>query len=58
VEKNFSIWHRDAFCGILLKNMAAFCPCLKILPEVKVKRLILIALAKEVSEMLIMYFVL
>jgi hypothetical protein len=30
--------------------MAAFCPCLKSLPEAKVKRFILIALTKEVSE--------
>lgn len=25
------------FCGILAKNMAAFCPCHKNLPEVKLK---------------------
>ena len=29
---------------------AAFCPCLKSLPESKVKRFILIALTKEVSK--------
>jgi hypothetical protein len=50
VEKNFSIWPRDCFCGILVKNVANFCPCLKGLPEAKVKRLRLIALTKEVSE--------
>jgi hypothetical protein len=22
-EKNFSMWHRDCFCGILVKNVAA-----------------------------------
>jgi len=36
------------FCGILVKNMAAFCPCLKSLSEAKVKRFTLIALTKEV----------
>ena len=41
-EKNFSMWHKDCFCGILVKNVATFCPCLKSLPEAKVKRLILI----------------
>jgi hypothetical protein len=38
--------------------MDAFCPCLKNLPEAKVKRLRLIALAKEVSKMPIINFVL
>jgi hypothetical protein len=38
-EKNFSMWHKECFCGILVKNMATFCPCLKSLPEAKVKRL-------------------
>lgn len=41
---------KDCFCGILVKNVAAFCPCLKSLPKAKVKRLRLIALTKEVSE--------
>ena len=36
VEKNFRMWPRDCFCGILV---TAFCPCLKSLPESKVKRL-------------------
>ena len=44
VEKNFSMWHKDCFCGILVKNVATFYPCLKCLPEAKVKRLGLIAL--------------
>ena len=39
-KKNFSMQPRDCFCGILVKNVAAFCPCLKSLPEAKVKRLI------------------
>ena len=33
-----------------MKNVATFCPCLKSLPEAKVKRLRLIALTKEVSK--------
>ena len=41
-EKNFRMWHKDWFCGILVKNVATFCPCLKSLPEAKVKRLVLI----------------
>ena len=44
------MWHKDSFCGILVKNVATFCPCLKSLPEAKVKRLRLIALTKEVSK--------
>ena len=27
--KIFSMWPRDCFCSILVKNMAAFCPCPK-----------------------------
>ena len=46
------------FCGILVKNVAAFCPCLKSLPEAKVKRFVLIALTKEVSKKLNRGFVL
>jgi hypothetical protein len=56
--ENFSMWPRDCFCGILVKNEATFCPCLKSLPEAKVKRLRLIALTKEVSEMPIIDLVL
>ena len=44
------MWPRDCFYGILMKNMAGFCPCLKSLPEAKVKRFILIALIEEVSK--------
>jgi hypothetical protein len=47
-ENNFNTWPKDCYCDILVKNVAAFCPCLKSLPEVK--RFILIALAKEVSK--------
>jgi hypothetical protein len=24
-EKNFRMWHKDCFCGILVKNLATFC---------------------------------
>ena len=50
VEKNFSMWPRDCFCGILVKIVAALCHCLKSLPKSKVKRLKLIALTKEISK--------
>ena len=33
-----------------MKSVHAFCPCLKSLPEAKIKRLIFIALIKEVSK--------
>jgi hypothetical protein len=48
---------RDYFCGILVKNVANFWPCLKNLPEAKVKSLRLIALTKEVSETPIIDFI-
>jgi hypothetical protein len=51
-EKNFSMWPRGCFCGILVKNGATFCPCLKSLLEAKVKRFMLIALTKEVLKSL------
>jgi hypothetical protein len=38
------MWPRDSFCGILMKNMATFCPFQKSLPAAIVKRLRLIAL--------------
>ena len=59
-EKNFRIWHKDCFHSILVKNVATFYPCLKSLPEAKVKRLgliELIALTKEVSETPIIDFI-
>jgi hypothetical protein len=49
-DNNFRLWHKDCFCGILVKNVATFCLCLKSLPEAKVKRLVLIELTKEVSK--------
>lgn len=40
---------RDYSCGILEKNMAAFYPCLKNLPEVKLRSFRLIPLEKVIS---------
>jgi hypothetical protein len=57
-KKNVSIWPRDCFSDILVTNVAAFCPCLKSLPEAKVKRFRLIALTKEVSKKLSLDFIL
>ena len=37
MKKNFSMWSRDCFCGILVKNVAVFCPDLKSLPGAKVE---------------------
>jgi hypothetical protein len=55
--ENFSMWPRDCFCGIFVKNVTTSCPCLKSLSEAKVKRLNLITLTKEVSELPIMDFI-
>ncbi|MGE9574538.1 hypothetical protein ACQP3C_26175 [Escherichia coli] len=49
-EKNFSMLPRDCSCNILVKNVAAFCPCLNSLPEAKVKSFGLIPLAEETSK--------
>jgi hypothetical protein len=49
-EKSFSLLPRDCSCDIFVMNVAALCPCLKSLPEAKVKRFRLIALAKEISK--------
>jgi hypothetical protein len=49
--ENFNMCPRDCFCGILVKNVAVFCCCLKNLPEAKIKRFILIILTKEVLKM-------
>jgi hypothetical protein len=40
VFKNFIMWHRDYFYGILVKSVAVFFPCLKSLPEAKVKSIL------------------
>jgi hypothetical protein len=49
-EKNFSMWPRDCSCEILTKNMAAFCPFQKSLPESNVISFGLIPLAEEISK--------
>ena len=36
-EKNFNMWPQDYSCDISAKNVANFCPCLKRVPEAKVK---------------------
>ena len=41
---------RDCSRDILVKNMAAFCPFLKSLPEAKVKSFGLISLSEEISK--------
>jgi hypothetical protein len=48
--KKFSMWPIDSFCDILVKNMAAFCLCLKILPEAKVNRFILIGFTEVLKK--------
>ena len=48
-EKKFNILPGDCSYDILVKNMVAFCPCLKSLPEAKVKSLLLIPLTKEAA---------
>ena len=49
-KKNFSMLRRDHSCDIWMNYVAAFCPCLKILPEVKVK---LTLLTEEISNNLV-----
>jgi hypothetical protein len=41
---------RDLSYGVLMKNVAAFCPCLMSLPEANGKRFILITLTKKAPE--------
>ena len=41
---------RHLSCDILVKNVVVFCPCLKNLPEAKVKSFGLIPLAEEISK--------
>ena len=49
-KKNLSMLSRFCSRVILVKNVSVCCPCLKTLPESKVKRFRLIALAKEISK--------
>ena len=41
VETNFHMWPSDYFCGILVKNVVAFCSCPK---SLRLKRFTLTAL--------------
>jgi hypothetical protein len=36
-------------CGVLTRNISAFCPCSKNMPEAKLKSFRLMALAEEIS---------
>ena len=47
-EKNFRMLSRNCAYNILMKNVAAFCICLKSLPKVKVKRFEIILLTVEI----------
>ena len=38
--KNICVWPRDHSCDILVRNVAALCPCLKSQPEINLKLLI------------------
>ena len=50
LEKNFSMLLTIHSCDILAKEVVAFCPCPKSLPEAKVKSFPLILLAEEFSK--------
>jgi hypothetical protein len=41
---------RGHSCGILVKNVMTFCPCLKSLTKAKLKRFRVIVLGKEISK--------
>ena len=49
-EKNFRMWHKDWFCGILVKNVATFALVWKVCLRLRWRDLVLIALTKEVSK--------
>jgi hypothetical protein len=50
VEKNVNMCPRNSSYNILAKNLTALYPCLKNLPEAKVKNFRLSLLAKEISK--------
>jgi hypothetical protein len=50
-EKNSSKRTKEHSCNILAKNMAAFFPCLKNMPEAKLKSFELMTLAEEIMQM-------
>ena len=49
-EKNFNMLPRDRSCDILVKKVAAFCPCLMSLSKAKGKSFRLISLPDEISK--------
>lgn len=49
-EKNFIMLLKNYSCYILVRKMAAICPCLKSLPDFKVKSFGLITLVEEISK--------
>ena len=49
-EKHLSMHPRDPSCDIFVKNVAVFCLCLNILPEVKLQIFGLTAFAGEISK--------
>ena len=53
-EKNINLWPRNCSWDTLVKNVSAFCPCQKSLPEVKVKRFGLILLIEGISKQLVL----
>jgi len=50
-EKNINKWPRDHSHDNLAKNVTAFCPSSRNLPETKLKTFGLVALAKETSRL-------
>lgn len=50
LQKNVRMCPRDQSCCTLVKNVTAFCPCLKHLPNAKVKSFWLIPLPVEISK--------
>ena len=49
--KNTSKWPRNCSCGVLVKNVAVFCPCPNNMPEAKLKSFGLMVLAEEISKL-------
>lgn len=49
-KMNVIMWPRGHSCDLLAKNVAAFCPCPKRLPEARLKSFRLTELAEEISK--------
>lgn len=50
LAQEVNMWLRDSSYDILAKNLTAFCPCLKSLPEAKVKDFRVFVLANEIPK--------